>query len=270
MWNLDRIKRKDNSKEVITKAVIKLANDLTNALEWIEKAHDAHFKTMQDLITAKNDSENKTIQAVDSLKAIIEESKTDLKTAIEDKVDQSFSEQQVQSEQAPLDWSKISFEKSVTRAVSETIKAERRKEKLADDKKRCFIVHGTKDNNLVSNILEKCGVERQNDTIVDLHRIGREPSAPIKVTLKNHCDVLMVFKNKAKLRNLGSPWNKIFIAPLRSKEQIEAHRRLVERLKEKINSDGKTRWVISGNAIVDKGLYSSSYGLRPRDNRSQS
>ena len=171
-------------------------------------------------------------------------------------------------DQAPLDWSKITFEKSVTKAVSETMKAERKKDKLAEDKKRCFIVHGTKDTNVVTNILEKCGVQRRDDNIVDLHHIGRESTGPIKVTLKNVCDVQTVFKNKSNLRNLGDPWDKIFIAPVRSKEQIEANRNLVERLKEKIKSDGKTRWVIHGNEILGKGPFSRPYNLRDRNKNS--
>ena len=265
-YHLDKIKRKENTKDLIAKAVIKFANDLSEALKWIEKVHGDHFKTMQDLIVAKDDSENKTIEAVDSLKTIVQESKADLQTTIGDKVEQSLSEcQQVQSEKAPLDWSKISFEKSVTRAISETMKAERIKEKLSEDKKRCFIVHGTKDANVVGNVLEKCGVERKEDTILNLVRIGRESSAPTKVTLKNHFDVQTVLKNKTNLRNLGSPWDKIFITPLRSKEQIETHRKLVEKLKEKIRLDGMTRWAIQGNEIVNKGPYSKSYGLRSRD-----
>ena len=89
-WTLDNIKRKENSKETIAEAMIQFANDLNLALKWVQKVHGDHFRTMQDLIAAKNESENKTIEAVGSLKTFIEENTTDLKTAMGDRVDMGF------------------------------------------------------------------------------------------------------------------------------------------------------------------------------------
>ncbi|MCP4460356.1 MAG: hypothetical protein GY816_20390 [Cytophagales bacterium] len=74
-WTLENLSRRANTREDLAKAVFSFASDLSAALKWMEKIHGDHFATMQELIKAKEESENKAVNAVNSLRSTIDKTK---------------------------------------------------------------------------------------------------------------------------------------------------------------------------------------------------
>ena len=64
-----------------------------------------------------------------------------------------------------------------------------------------------------------------------------------------------MLKNAYKLRSYEDPYNKVYIAPNRTKEQQAAHQKLVQKMREKVRMDPSKRWIIRDRTILDNGPF---------------
>ena len=258
-WTIDSFSERVNSRDDLAKAVFDLANDLHIAMKWIEKVHGDHFAAVKELAEARKDNGNEAINAVVSLK-----------TAIDEKIVEPAVKlaEATEANGKTLDWTKIEFKKSISDTVSKTVRAERKKERLIEENKNSFMVFGVReeflgegeDNTFWSNkeelamdLLEECDVDRQE--FVKVEKLGLSGNAPMKVTLINSRGVQKVLKNAYKLRGYEDPYNQVFIAPNRTKEQQAVHQQLVKKMREKVRMDPSKRWIIRDGAIVDYGPF---------------
>ena len=102
-------------------------------------------------------------------------------------------------------------------------------------------------------MVEECEVDPQE--LVKVEEVGQSGNAPIKVTLTNSRSVQKVLKNAYKLRSYEDPYNKIFIAPNRTKEQQAAHQKLVQKMRDKVKMDPSKILIIRDGTIVDNGPF---------------
>ena len=258
-WTIDRFSERANSREELAKAVFHFANDLNKAMKWIEKVHGDHFTAVKELAEARKDNGNQAIEAVNSLKSVIDDKIVDPAVKLAGANEANGK---------TLDWNKIDFKKSISETVSKTVQAEKKKERLLEESKNSFMIFGIQEDfigngeearwsntkSLVEDVLDECGVDSQK--IMKLERLGRGGNAPVKVVLRNSGYVQHVLKHAPKFREYSEPcWSKLYISPHRTKEQQVSHKKLVEKLKEQIRKDASKRWVIRGGNIVEKGLF---------------
>ena len=266
-WKIDSFAERVNSRDDLAKAVFDFANDLNQAMKWIEKVHGDHFAAVKELAEARKDNGNRAVNAVNSLKTAIDEKIVDPAAKLAEATEANGK---------TLDWNKIDFKKSISETVSKTVRAERKKERLIEENKNSFMLFGIQEKfvgdgkqaqwkdteSLVKYVLEECEVDKQN--FVKMEKLGRGGDAPVKVVMRNSCYVQHVLKQAPKFREYFEPcWSKLYITPHRTKEQQVSHKKLVEKLKEHIRRDGSKRWVIRDGDIKENGPFE-----RSRTNRS--
>ena len=258
-WTVESFAVRSNSREDLAEVIHKLADDLSTALKWIEKVHGENFAVVKELAEERKVNGKKAIEAVNSLQTAIDEK------IVEPTV--KLLEEKEAKNNNGLDWSTIDFKKTVSETVSKTVRAERRKEQIIEEKKTSFMLFGVRDetigdgddatwrdrNELAKDLVKECGVDVEE--LAKVNKLGRSGSAPIKVTLRNSWSVQRVLKQAYKFRDCGDPWNKLFISPNRTKEQQAAHQKLVKKLKEQILKDARKRWIIRNGAVVEIGPF---------------
>ncbi len=160
------LSNKKNTRDELTNTVILLRNDLKEALNWIQKIHSAPFETIKKLTELQDIGESKTLEAIKEVSCQLEKMNEDRKN--------SLPGDGVGS--APLDWSKIKFEKAVADTVSKTMRTERKKEQIVDDRQSSFVLFGvnsksigeqenckwTDYDSLVEEILADCDIDRSD------------------------------------------------------------------------------------------------------------
>ena len=92
-----------------------------------------------------------------------------------------------------------------------------------------------------------------DNDIVKCEKIGNSEAPPIRVTLRSPECVREVLSKGYRYSQLSEPFNRFYFAPDRTTYQIEAHKELVKKLKDKINEQPGRRWVIKHGTIVDVG-----------------
>ena len=138
--------------------------------------------------------------------------------------------------------------KSVVKSVAEE-----------EDRKSNLIVFGlTEDTNedladVVSEVLETVDVKPK---VIECSRMGgrkEEHCRPVKVKLSSQDSVNAVLRNSRKLKGVGK-FEAVFLAPDRSIEERTIHRKLVEELKSKIQTEPSKYHYIRDQKIfsVDK------------------
>ncbi|MCP4460357.1 MAG: hypothetical protein GY816_20395, partial [Cytophagales bacterium] len=111
-------------------------------------------------------------------------------------------------------------------------------------------------DHLVMDVLDDCEV---NDAdLIKWEKIGHnDHNPPIKITLSKPCLVQRVLRRVPNLyrHHSSKARNNLFVSPNRTKEQLEAHRRLVSKLREKIEAEPELRWVIKNGSVINVGPF---------------
>ena len=265
--SVENISKRSNSRDDLAKAIISLTNQLMEAKQWMEKIHSTHFELLNEHIRIQDRQENKTLDAIEKLNNTVDQQlieKVSVKSDIERESKTGDMDSTLQ--QNVPDWSKINFKTSISEAVSKSIRAERRKEKELAEKRNSFIIFGVKPedaendqrgawdsyDSLVRYIIDDCSLKMDKD-IVKWEKLGKSGVPPIRVTLRNPECVQQVLSYCSTFSRCKDPLNRFYVAPDRTKYQIEAHKELVKKLKDKINEQPGRRWVIKNGTIADVG-----------------
>jgi len=260
----ETLAKRSNSRDDLAIAIITLGNYLTEAQNWIAKVHSAHFELLNEHVTMQKIEKSKTMEAIEKLADSVDE-----KLVEKVERDTEHSSEAVKK-QFPPDWTKINFETSVSEAVSKSIRTERKKDKELAEKSHSFIIFGVKPDDvntedqlnakwndydsLVKHIVDESFLDEDND-IVKWEKLGKSDVPPLRVTMKNPECVMKVLRYSPWFKTWEAPLNRIYIGPDRTSEQIKAHKRLVEQLKEKIKEHPRRRWIIRNGTIIDKGAF---------------
>ena len=124
-----------------------------------------------------------------------------------------------------------------------------------DDRSRNLIVHGLKEENneklsdKVSGIFEELGGVKPH---FEVCRIGRPfsgvTSRPVKAVFSNKSTV-EVFLTRARNLKQSDQYKTVYISPDRSPEEREIHKKLIQQLKNKRDSDKENHHFIKDGKV---------------------
>ena len=140
-------------------------------------------------------------------------------------------------------------------ATTETIRKAVKSVAEEEDRSKKLLVFGLteeKAENLkdsVTNVFESVG---EKPSVMECVRIGSERPGtcrPVSVTLRSADMLRQTLRQSSKLKKIGR-YSKTYLAPERTKEERETHKKLVEQMKEKIKSDSSKYHYIRGKTVV--------------------
>jgi hypothetical protein len=258
-WTIDSFSERVNSRDDLAKAVFDFANDLNKAMKWIEKVHGDHFAAVKELAEARKDNGNEAINAVISLKTAIDEKIVDTAVRLAEATEATGK---------TLDWNKIEFKKSISDTVSQTVRAERKKERLIEENKnsqrerscRVVLFGITETDEPEFAYVKKMlyNINADENSLVSVERIGRRPadcqgpdSRPIRATFRDSVSARECLKQAPALKT--ESYEKVYMSRDLSKKDQLKRRELVKELKAKIASQIDRYWVIKDGKVVDGG-----------------
>ena len=161
-----------------------------------------------------------------------------------------------------VDWTKIDFSTSISKAVTKSIRVERNKEKKVIDKRNNIMLFGMTDpnggtypsNEHAYDILQELDITK--DEVIDIDWIKPRDQCSnyaCRVTLSHRLFVMRALRRANHLRDCGLHYDNVYVTPDRTSDQLTAHKALVKQLKKAIEDQPGRRWIIRLGKIVDAG-----------------
>jgi hypothetical protein len=179
-------------------------------------------------------------------------------------VDHDYGANKVVENKTAVDWTKIDFSTSISKAVTKSIRVERNKEKKVIDKRNNIMLFGITDPNGDRNyhpgyehayvILQELDITR--DEVVDIDWIAPRDQCSnyaCRITLSHRLFVVRALRRASHLRDCGLHYDNVYVTPDRTSDQLTAHKALVKQLKKAIEDQPGRRWIIKLGKIVDAG-----------------
>ena len=256
---------KAGSKSDMSTLILGLSRQLSSTRDLLQKCGST-IETLQEKVISTTDKlldESKVREMMskkDGAISQLTEENINMKNQLE--VNDDVSKEQ--NSKTALDWTKIDFSTSISKAVKKTIRVEYNKEKKVTDKRNNIMLFGLTDpdggaypsNEHAHDIIGELDVP--SEEVIDIEWL--EPREQCKkyacrVTLSHRVFVMRALRRGNHLRSCGEHYDNVYVAPDRTSEQLTSHKILIKQLKKAIEDQPGRRWIIKLGKIVDAGEF---------------
>ena len=257
---------KAGSKSDMSELILGLSSQLCSTRDLLQRC-GSQIEALQSKVIAATDklldeSEVKEhISKKDWAISQLTEENINMKKHLEVKFDGANREENAK---IAVDWTKIDFSTSISKAVTKSIRVEHNKEKKVADKRNNIMLFGMTDPNGATipsdehayDILQELDVPKEDVIDIDWIKPRDQCSSyACRVTLSHRVFVMRALRRANHLRDCGQHYDNVYVTPDRTSEQLISHKALVKQLKKAIEDKPDRRWIIKLGKIVDAGVF---------------